>query len=65
MGRNKRRLKYVNKPFGELPLKQRACFVLYHFAGLTYDEIEKVGVASRATIAQAVKRGYRILDRQN
>jgi len=53
------RPKYLvgNKPFNRLPLKQRAIFVLW-LAGFTYRDIEALGMASRKTITNAIRKGY-------
>ena len=52
------RPKYVNKPFQNLPLKQRTIFIL-HLAGFTYREIQSLKlVASHRDISQAIKKGY-------
>lgn len=54
-----KRLKYINKPFKNLPLKQRAIFIL-HLAGFTYREIQKLKiVASPETISKAIINGYK------
>jgi len=55
MGR-KRIIKYINKPFQRLPLKLRACFILY-VAGFTYRQIQQLGIASPRTISKSIKMG--------
>ena len=51
------KLKYMNKPFRRLPLKQRAILIL-HMAGFTYKELQRLGVANPNTISRAIQKGY-------
>jgi DNA-directed RNA polymerase specialized sigma24 family protein len=54
-----KRPKYLvgNKPFSRLPLKQRAIFILY-MAGLTYNDLQQLSIASPRTISKVIKRAY-------
>ena len=51
------KLRYINKPFDRLPLKQRACFIL-HLAGFSYRQIKLLLVTGMDTITKAIVSGY-------
>ena len=51
------RPQYINKPFQNLPLKQRACFIL-HLAGFSSYEIEKAFCLPRRTISHYISTSY-------
>ena len=51
-----KRPKYTNRPFARLPLKQRACFILY-MAGFTTRQIGTLIVTSYVTVSRYIKHG--------
>ena len=49
-----KRPKYINRPFNNLPLKQRAILILY-ISGFTYADMKKMLRVGRTTISSTIK----------
>lgn len=51
-------MRYINRPFTRLKLKERGIFIL-HLAGFSYRDIAKIVRTSKDTVTRYVNKGYR------